>query len=85
MALHSVCTCGGPGTGDSGCHSLKDKCQINESPCSFPSGLWALTAKVMEQWDPKQATLVSKSKGVPLLVALVATLSGDVGPASLPL
>lgn len=65
MALRSVCTRGGPGTGDSGCHSLKDKCQINESPCSFPSGLWALMAKVMEQWDPTPGKACQQEWGSP--------------------
>jgi hypothetical protein len=43
MALHSGCTHGDLGTGDSGCHNLKDKSQVNRNLWSFLRGIWALT------------------------------------------
>ena len=40
MGLHSGCTHGDLGTGDSGCHSLEDTSQVNRNVHGFPRGSW---------------------------------------------
>lgn len=41
-ALHSGCTRGDLGTGDSGCRSLKDRSQVNRNACGLARGSWPL-------------------------------------------
>lgn len=54
MALHSGCTPGALGTADSGCHSLKDRSQVNKNVYGFAGGSWP-------SWRGRQAVLETRS------------------------
>jgi hypothetical protein len=80
-ALHSVCTHGDPGTQHSGCHSLKDKSQVNRHLCGFSKWTLGTYGKGHEAMGPiRWAKCVNKSDRARLLVVSVEVS----GLASLP-